>query len=90
MTGYGKTSKDRPVARLSRPENASAEAVPRKIDIGVSSLERWRAEALAMPERWRGVAPCALPKRNTRFAPSFAALSEVVSKLGGDQRAFSS
>jgi hypothetical protein len=53
MARYGQAFKDRVVARLLPPQSASVEAVSREIGVGVSTLERWRAEALAMPERGR-------------------------------------
>jgi len=53
MARYGQAYKDRVVARLLPPESASVEEVSREIGVGVSTLERWRAEALAMPERDR-------------------------------------
>ena len=53
MARYGQVFKDRVVARLLPPESASVEEVSGEIGVGVSTLERWRAEALAMPERGR-------------------------------------
>jgi transposase len=53
MARYGQAFKDRVVARLLPPESASVEEVSREIGVGVSTLERWRAEALSMPERDR-------------------------------------
>lgn len=53
MARYGKAFKDRAVARLLPPESSSVETVSREIGIGVSTLERWRAEALAMPRSER-------------------------------------
>jgi transposase-like protein len=46
---YGKRFKERVVAQLLPPESASLEAVAQRVGIGVGTLERWRAEALALP-----------------------------------------
>jgi transposase-like protein len=51
MARYGQAFKDRAVARLLPPESASVEAVSRELGIGVGTLERWRAEALASPAK---------------------------------------
>lgn len=53
MARYGQAFKDRVVARLLPPESARVESVSREIGVGVSTLERWRAEALALPEKAR-------------------------------------
>jgi transposase-like protein len=47
MARYGKAFKERAVARLLPPESASVEEVSRRIGVSVSTLERWRADALA-------------------------------------------
>ncbi|MCK6412135.1 MAG: hypothetical protein L6Q55_06895, partial [Azonexus sp.] len=41
------------VARLLPPESAPIEAVARELSISVTTLERWRAQALSMPARER-------------------------------------
>lgn len=41
------------MARLLPPESASPEAVAREIGVSADTLERWRSEALARPERER-------------------------------------
>jgi transposase len=46
---YGQKFKERVVARLLPPESSPVEAVSQKIGISVTTLERWRAEALAKP-----------------------------------------
>jgi len=51
LARYGKTFKDRAVARLLPPESASVEEVAREIGVGVETLERWRSDALSMPAR---------------------------------------
>ena len=51
MARYGQTFKNRAVARLLPPESAALEAVARDVGIGVSTLERWRSDALAKPGR---------------------------------------
>lgn len=53
MARYGQEFKDRAVARLLPPESAAVEVVAREIGVGVSTLERWRADALSMPARER-------------------------------------
>jgi transposase-like protein len=50
---YGQAFKDRVVARLLPPESAGLDAVAREIGVGVSTLERWRSDALSMPARER-------------------------------------
>ena len=41
------------MARLLPPESATLEDVSREVGVGVSTLERWRSEALAKPSRTR-------------------------------------
>lgn len=53
MARYGQAFKDRAVARLLPPESAEIDRVSREIGVGVDTLERWRAEALSMPEKTR-------------------------------------
>jgi len=53
MARYGQAMKERVVARLLPPQSAAIEAVAREVGISVSTLERWRAEALSMPARER-------------------------------------
>jgi len=53
MARYGQAFKDRAVARVLPPESAVVEDVAREIGVGVDTLERWRSEALAKPERER-------------------------------------
>ncbi len=53
MARYGQAFKDRAVARLLPPESAEIAEVSRAIGVGVDTLERWRAEALSMPEKTR-------------------------------------
>jgi hypothetical protein len=53
MARYGQAFKDRMVARLLPPESADINKVSREIGVGVNTLERWRAEALSMPEKTR-------------------------------------
>ena len=50
---YGQAFKDKAVARLLPPESAPIEAVARELSISVTTLERWRAQALSMPARER-------------------------------------
>jgi transposase len=44
---YGQACKDRIVARLLPPESSAINLVSREVGIGVATLERWRADALA-------------------------------------------
>lgn len=53
MARYGQAMKDRMVAKLLPPESASVEAVAGEAGISVSTLERWRGEALSAPARER-------------------------------------
>jgi transposase len=50
---YGKAFKDRAVARLLPPENATLDDVAREYGVAVATLERWRSVALAEPQRER-------------------------------------
>lgn len=47
MARYGQAFKDRAVARLLPPESAAVDVVAREIGVSASTLERWRADALA-------------------------------------------
>ena len=47
MARYGQAFKDRVVARLLPPESAAPDTISREIGVGVQTLERWRAQALA-------------------------------------------
>jgi transposase len=51
LARYGQTFKNRAVARLLPPECAALDAIAREVGIGVSTLERWRSDALAKPAR---------------------------------------
>lgn len=53
MARYGKAFKDRAVARLLPPESSSVDSVSQALGVSVSTLERWRADALASPDRER-------------------------------------
>lgn len=53
MARYGQEFKDRAVARLLPPESAAVKVVAREIGVGVSTLARWRADALSKPVRER-------------------------------------
>jgi len=59
MARYGEAFKERAVARLLPPESSSVETVSREIGVGVTTLERWRSEALSLPattRSWTAVA----------------------------------
>jgi len=47
LARYGQPFKDRVVARLLPPESSAPDVVSREIGVGVETLERWRAQALA-------------------------------------------
>lgn len=49
MARYGQAFKDRAVARLLPPESSPVDTVSRELGVSVSTLERWRAEALSLP-----------------------------------------
>jgi transposase-like protein len=53
MARYSKTFKDRAVARLLPPESAAIDAVSQELGVSVSTLERWRADALSQSETAR-------------------------------------
>ena len=53
MARYGKTFKDRAVARLLPPESAPVQTVSQELGVSVATLERWRADALSTPARER-------------------------------------
>jgi transposase-like protein len=53
MARYGHVFKDRAVARLLPPESSPVEVVSRELGVLISTLERWRSQALAEPERQR-------------------------------------
>lgn len=53
MARYGQAFKDRVVAKLLPPESADISKVSQEIGVGTNTLERWRAEALCMPEKTR-------------------------------------
>ena len=54
MARYGKTFKNKAVARVLPPKSETLEAVAREIGIGAGTLERWRDEMLALPAGERG------------------------------------
>jgi transposase-like protein len=63
LARYGRIYKRRVVARLLPPESAAVDVVSREVGVSVTTLERWRAEALAGPageqsgaERWTSAA----------------------------------
>lgn len=53
MARYGQVFKDKAVARLLPPESAPIETVARELSISVTTLARWRADALSKPTRER-------------------------------------
>jgi hypothetical protein len=53
MARYGNKFKERAVARLLPPESADISRVSQELGVSVSTLERWRADALSRPARER-------------------------------------
>jgi len=53
MARYGQAMKDRVVARLLPPESLPIETLSQEVGISVTTLERWRGEALTRPARER-------------------------------------
>src|ERR1035437_5150300 len=53
MARYGEAFRNRVVARLLPPENASVGVVAKEIGVSVQTLERWREEAQSKPARGR-------------------------------------
>jgi putative transposase len=53
MARYGQAMKDRVVARLLPPESVAIETLSQEVGISVTTLERWRGEALTRPARER-------------------------------------
>ena len=59
MARYGKSFKNKYVARVLPPLNEAVEVVARDACIGVATLERWRDESLLLPaaeQSWSGAA----------------------------------
>ena len=59
MAKYGQAFKDRTVARLLPPESSAVADVAREVGINVTTLERWRTDAVTGPARdrvWTAVA----------------------------------
>lgn len=54
MARYGQAFKDRAVARLLPPESADVNEVSAKVGVSASTLERWRADALASGKKSGG------------------------------------
>lgn len=54
MARYGQAFKDRAVARLLPPESADVNEVSVKVGVSASTLERWRADALASGKKSGG------------------------------------
>ena len=53
MARYGQAMKDRVVARLLPPESLAIGTLSQEVGISVTTLERWRGEALTRPARER-------------------------------------
>ena len=54
MARYGQAFKDRAVARLLPPESADINVVAQQVGVSASTLERWRADALAAGKKHGG------------------------------------
>ena len=50
MARYGRAFRERAVARLLPPESSPVDLVSREIGVSVATLERWRADALSLPD----------------------------------------
>jgi hypothetical protein len=50
MARYGRAFRERAVARLLPPESSPVDLVSREIGVSVETLERWRADALSLPD----------------------------------------
>ncbi|MVT29471.1 transposase [Acidovorax citrulli] len=59
LARYGQAFKDRAVGRLLPPHSATPDELAREIGVSASTLERWRADALAQP--WTSLCSCCLP-----------------------------
>lgn len=77
MARYGQAYKQRIVGRLLPPESAAIDVVSREVGIGVATLERWRAEALAAPGALTG---------SQRWTPT-ARLEAVITTAAMDEAA---
>jgi hypothetical protein len=53
MARYAQRLKDQAVGRLPPPESASVDKVAQELQVGVATLERWRAKALGAPRTER-------------------------------------
>jgi transposase-like protein len=51
MARYGKNFKERAVARLLPLESAEISRVSQELRVSISTLKRWRADALSRPAR---------------------------------------
>lgn len=59
MARYGQAFKDKAVARLLPPESADLKVVAQAVGVSASTLERWRADALASGRKSGGWTPVA-------------------------------
>lgn len=64
MARYGQVFKDKAVSRLLPPESVNIDAVSHELSVSVSTLERWRADALASGKSERGLPAAMMPTRN--------------------------
>ena len=53
MARCGEVFKERAVARLLPPESSPLDKVALELGVSVATLERWRSEALSMPDSGR-------------------------------------
>ena len=77
MARYGQKFKDNAVARLLPPQSCPVEALSARIGIGASTLERWRAAAMAKAADDKSPAP-------SRWMPS-ARLDAVIATAAMDE-----
>jgi len=73
LARFGQSFKDRAVARLLPPENATLELVSKEVGITVDTLERWRESLQSMPARGRAWTASA----KLQAVITTAALSEI-------------
>ena len=73
MARFGQSFKDRAVARLLPPVNATLELVSKEVGITVDTLERWRESLQSMPARGRAWTASA----KLQAVITTAALSEI-------------
>ncbi len=77
MARYGRIYKRRVVVRRLPPESAAVDVVSREVGVSVTTLERWRAEALADPTGDQGGAERWTPAARLEAVITTAAMDEA-------------